>query len=276
MADNAIRHRARLVRNLDDVPMVLANDLRLSQVFVNLLLNAAQAIPEGHRDANEIRVRAWYDEKKNAVVVSVEDTGVGISPEARSSIFEPFFTTKPIGEGTGLGLSICHGIVLAFGGSIEVDSCVGEGTKFRVCVPASERAVRTKGVALAAPAPLGKGRLLIVDDNVNVARTFAIMLANHDVEICTEASSAARRILAGERFDVIFCDIMMPAMTGMDFYAVVAKKDPEQAARIVFITGGAFTPAAHEFIASVPNPVLEKPFDAKALDVVLASLLRRA
>jgi two-component system, cell cycle sensor histidine kinase and response regulator CckA len=275
MADNAIRHRARLVQNLERVPLVFANELRLSQVFVNLLLNAAQAIPEGHCDTNEIRVRVWHDEKKHSVVVSVEDTGSGIAPEAKLRIFEPFFTTKPIGAGTGLGLSICHGIVHGLGGSIEVDSCVGKGTTFRVRLPASERAVATDDVKRACPTSLGKGRILIVDDNVNVARTFALMLADHDVEICTESRAAAGRILNGERFDIIFCDLMMPAMTGMDFHAVVAKEQPAQAERIVFVTGGAFTPAAREFVAKVPNPILEKPFDNKALDAVLANLLRR-
>jgi CheY-like chemotaxis protein/two-component sensor histidine kinase len=275
MTDNAIRHRARLVRNLENVPLVFANELGLSQVFVNLLLNAAQAIPEGHHDANEIRVRAWHDEKKSAVVVSVEDTGSGIAPEAKSRIFEPFFTTKPIGVGTGLGLSICHGIVHGFGGSIEVDSSIGKGTTFRVRLPASGRALASERPARARPALLDKGRLLIIDDNVNVARSFAILLDDHDVEICTEARLAANRILAGERFDIIFCDLMMPEMTGMDFYAVIAKKVPEQATRIAFVTGGAFTPAAREFVAKIPHAILEKPFDRDALDAILTTYLKR-
>lgn len=275
MTDNAIRHRARLVRNLENVPLVFANELGLSQVFVNLLLNAAQAIPEGHHDANEIRVRAWHDEKKSAVVVSVEDTGSGIAPEAKSRIFEPFFTTKPIGVGTGLGLSICHGIVHGFGGSIEVDSSIGKGTTFRVRLPASGRALASERPARARPALLDKGRLLIIDDNVNVARSFAILLDDHDVEICTEARLAANRILAGERFDIIFCDLMMPEMTGMDFYAVIAKKVPEQATRIAFVTGGAFTPAAREFVAKIPHAILEKPFDRDALDAILTTHLKR-
>jgi CheY-like chemotaxis protein len=240
-----------------------------------LLLNAAQAIPEGHHDANEVRVRAWHDEKKSAVVVSVEDTGSGIAPEAKSRIFEPFFTTKPIGAGTGLGLSICHGIVHGLGGSIEVDSCVGKGTTFRVYLPASGRALAPERAARVSPVSLDKGRLLIIDDNVNVARSFAILLADHDVEVCTDARLAAGRILGGERFDIIFCDLMMPAMTGMDFYAVIAKEVPEQATRIAFVTGGAFTPAAREFVAKIPNAILEKPFNREALDAVLATHLKR-
>jgi two-component system cell cycle sensor histidine kinase/response regulator CckA len=275
MADNAIRHRARLVRSLNDVPLVFANELRLSQVFVNLLLNAAQAIPEGHLDANEIRVRVWHEEAKSAVVVEIADTGTGMSPDVKARIFEPFFTTKPIGVGTGLGLSICYGIVHGLGGGIDVESHLGEGTAFRVRLPASGRARKTEEVDRLGGASLRRGRLLIVDDNLNVARSFAILLSDHDVEISVDPRAATHRILEGEPFDIIFCDLMMPAMTGMELYAVIAERLPQQAEHIVFVTGGAFTSAAREFIARVPNAVLEKPFDTEALAAVLASHLQR-
>jgi two-component system, cell cycle sensor histidine kinase and response regulator CckA len=274
MADNAIRHRARLVRSLGDLPCVFANELRLNQVFLNLLLNAAQAIPEGRCATNEIRVRAWHDEGKGAVIVEIEDTGTGMTPDVKARIFEPFFTTKPIGIGTGLGLSICYGIVHALGGSIDVESRPGEGTTFRVHLPASGRARRVDEERPSRGVALRRGRLLIVDDNERVARTFAILLSDHDVEIVLDPRAAVERILGGEPFDVIFCDLMMPAMTGMDLHAVIADARPEQAARIVFVTGGAFTPAARDFIARVPNAVLEKPFDERALGEVLAKHLR--
>ena len=276
MADNTIRHRARLVRSVSDVPLVFANELRLNQVFVNLLLNAAQAIPEGHRDTNEIRVRAWLDDSKSAVIVEIEDTGAGMALDVKARIFEPFFTTKPIGIGTGLGLSICHGIVHGLGGSIDVESRPGEGTTFRVHLPASGRARKTEEVQPKGAA-LRRGRLLIVDDDDRVAHILATtLLADHDVEISVDPREAVDRVLGGEPFDIIFCDLMMPAMTGMDLHAVIARELPEQAARIVFVTGGAFTPGAREFVASVPNTVLEKPFDKEALDAVLARHLRRS
>jgi two-component system NtrC family sensor kinase len=274
MADNVIRHRARLVRRFDAVPPVFANDLRLGQVFVNLLLNAAQAIPEGRADENEIRVSTWRNDAKSMVVVAIEDTGSGIAPEIRARVFEPFFTTKPVGVGTGLGLSICYGVVNGLGGSIEIDSVPGQGATFRVYLPASGRALIEDAAAPVAPATLRRSRLLIVDDDANVARTFALRLGgDHDVVVSLEPRVIAARILAGERFDIIFCDLMMPDMTGMDFYAAVAEKDPKQAERIVFVTGGAFTPAARAFVAEVTNTFLEKPFDKAALDAVLAAHL---
>jgi PAS domain S-box-containing protein len=274
MADNAVRHRARVARRWGRVPPVLANELRLGQVFVNLLLNAAQAIPEGHAETNEIRVVTLHDKARGSVAIAIEDTGAGIAPDLMSRIFEPFFTTKPVGSGTGLGLSICHGIVTGFGGSIEVESVVGEGSTFRVLLPVA-RGARRAGSAGKDPAPVvRRGRLLIIDDDANVARSFAFLLnPHHDVEVSLDARAAAQRIVAGERFDIVFCDLMMPDMTGMDFHALVEHAVPEQAKRVVFMTGGAFTHAAREFVASVPNTFLDKPFDRKALDAVLLRYL---
>jgi PAS domain S-box-containing protein len=278
MTDNAIRHRARLVRNLTRVPPVLANDLRLGQVFVNLLMNASQAIPEGHADTNEIRVRSSHDKEKAEVIVAIEDTGSGIAPDLQARIFEPFFTTKPLGVGNGLGLSICHGIVEGFGGSIELESVVGRGTTFRVRLKES-MAPPASGVAKSPNAPhrpLRRGRLLIVDDDKKVARSLELLLqGDHDVEVSTEPRAVAERILAGERFDVILCDLMMPVMTGMDLHALVADHAPEQAQRFVFVTGGAFTPAADAFIQRVENIVLQKPYDLEKLQAALTVHLNR-
>jgi signal transduction histidine kinase len=135
MARSEIRHRARLVREYGSLPPVQANETRLGQVFLNLIVNAAQAIPEGSdvKD-HEIRVTTWRDETGWAVI-AVKDTGSGISPENLGRLFSPFFTTKPAGVGTGLGLSICHGIITGMGGRITVESELGRGTVFRVFLP---------------------------------------------------------------------------------------------------------------------------------------------
>jgi len=138
LAWNEIKHRARLVRDLVPVPSVRGNEARLGQVFLNLIVNAAQAIPPGAADRNEISVRTRL-EPDGRVAVEVRDSGSGILPEHLPRIFDPFFTTKPVGEGTGLGLSICHRIVSDMRGSIEVDSEPGRGTTFVVrLVPAGQ------------------------------------------------------------------------------------------------------------------------------------------
>jgi signal transduction histidine kinase len=132
---NELRHRARVVKDLEPVPLVWASEGRLGQVLLNLLINAAHALPTGHPDRNEVRVRVRAI--ADHVVIEVVDTGEGIAPEIRDRIFDPFFTTKPVGTGTGLGLSICHGIVTSLGGEISVESEVGRGSTFRLSLPAA-------------------------------------------------------------------------------------------------------------------------------------------
>ena len=123
------------MRELEDVPPVVANEGRLGQVFLNLLVNAAQAVPEGDTTAHEIRV--VLKRVGNEVVAEVCDTGVGIKAEHLARLFDPFFTTKPVGVGTGLGLAVCHGIVTSLGGEIDVQSEPGKGSRFRVKLPAA-------------------------------------------------------------------------------------------------------------------------------------------
>jgi two-component system, cell cycle sensor histidine kinase and response regulator CckA len=135
IAASELRHRARLVREYGAEPLVAVNESRLGQVFLNLLLNAAQAIPEGDSERHEIRVRSRVD-GKGSVVVEVADTGVGIPPRLLGRVFDPFVTTKPSGEGTGLGLFVCRSIVKDAGGEIAVESEVGRGTTVRVTLPA--------------------------------------------------------------------------------------------------------------------------------------------
>ncbi|HET9555182.1 MAG TPA: ATP-binding protein [Anaeromyxobacteraceae bacterium] len=130
-----LRHRARVTTRFEPAPAVLASGRRLEQVFVNLLVNAAQAIPEGRAEENEVAVSVGPG-PGGQVVAEVRDTGAGMTPEVRAHLFEPFFTTKPVGSGTGLGLAICHGIVSAHGGRIEVESAPGAGSTFRVVLPA--------------------------------------------------------------------------------------------------------------------------------------------
>lgn len=134
MAKGEIRPRARLVKRYGATPRVLANEARLGQVLLNLLVNAAHAIPEDAPEVHEITVTTSTDER-GRVVIDVRDTGSGIPDEVKKHIFEPFFTTKTGGLGTGLGLSICQNIVAALGGEITVESEVGRGTAFRVVLP---------------------------------------------------------------------------------------------------------------------------------------------
>lgn len=264
MAWNEIRHRARLTKDFGNVPLVMANESRLGQVFLNLVVNAAQAIPEGHADANEILVRTRLEAEGKRVTVEVADTGPGIPPEVQRKLFTPFFTTKPLGAGTGLGLAICQRIVSDLGGEISVSN--GHGAVFRVAIPVAnvERVEPLpRSVARAAKR---RGRVLVVDDERLVGVALRRMLCHeHDVEVVTSAADALGKLNQGPPFDVILCDLMMPVTTGMDLHAELARSAPDQAERIVFLTGGAFTPRARAFLDEVPNTRLEKPFDIRTL-----------
>jgi len=134
MAVHEIRHRAQLVKDYGGVPLVRGNEGRLVQVFLNLLVNAAQSIAGNAPERNEVRVATCVD-PQGRVAVEISDTGVGIPEEILPRIFDPFFTTKPVGVGTGLGLSICHSLIATMGGEIEVASKVGVGTRFLVLLP---------------------------------------------------------------------------------------------------------------------------------------------
>lgn len=272
MAHTEIRHRARLRTDFAPVPSVAGNESRLGQVFLNLILNAAQAIPEGHAEDNEISIVTSLAPGGH-VTVEVRDTGSGMSAEVKRNLFTPLFTTKPIGVGTGLGLSICHRIVTSLGGTIAAESEVGRGSVFRVRLVAAagtDGGARTpEGAALA---PRRRGTVLVIDDEPMVGTlAYKVLRDDHDVTRTTSAREALEWIGQGLRYDVILCDLMMPQLTGMDFHAELVRVAPEQALRVIFLTGGAFTSQARQFLEAVSNLCIEKPFDIHALSVIVNS-----
>jgi PAS domain S-box-containing protein len=266
IAENDLRHRARLDRRYQEVPPVDGNASRLEQVFLNLLINAIQALPAGDptRDMIAVEVSAGDDD----VVVVISDTGVGIPPAVRERIFDPFFTTKPVGEGTGLGLSVCRGIVENLGGSIALDGREGGGTRVTVTLPAHRAGDRPRPEPARAPAPAPapearRLRVLIVDDEPLVRRVLSMVLRReHEVVIAETGAEALVAIERGD-LDVVLCDLMMPGMSGMDVHAEVRRRRPGFERRIVFVTGGAFVPRLAEFLDSVDNLKLLKPFDVQ-------------
>ncbi|HEY0990722.1 MAG TPA: response regulator [Kofleriaceae bacterium] len=265
LAWNEIRHRAQLVKQLDAVPPVEGDESRLGQVFLNLVINAAQAIPEGKADQNRITVVTRSDDLGRAVV-EVRDTGPGIPRDVRERLFTPFFTTKPAGVGTGLGLAICHRIVTGMGGEITVESAPGEGTVFRITLPGARVDASPPEPPRTVRPAARRGRVLLVDDDHLIAVAVRRALgAEHDVTAVLRAQNALDRIAAGERYDVILCDVMMPSMTGIEFHQRLSRERPEQAEHIVFLTGGAFTATARTFLDEVRNARVEKPFEVQDL-----------
>ena len=262
MAMYEIRQRASVIYDLEDVPPVMADDSRLSQVFVNLLVNAAQSFETKDPQVNKVTVRTR--KVNDRVCVDIEDNGPGIPDHVLPRIFDPFFTTKPIGEGTGLGLSICQSIVTSLGGDI-VCRKLARGTNFRVCLPvATSKSKLPEALVLPdPPVPRGRrGRVLVVDDEDNVSKAIErVLVAEHDVTIVRDGREAQQRLLVNhEDYDVIFCDLMMPHVTGMDLYRQTNQVKPEVARRFVFITGGATSEQISAFLNTVSNDRIDKPF----------------
>jgi PAS domain S-box-containing protein len=272
--------RAQLVLDLAPaLPRVVAGAHEIGQVVLNLLVNAAQAIPEGNPERNTVRVTARA--AAGRVVVEVSDTGSGMAPEVLARIFDPFFTTKGVGSGTGLGLSICHGIVSAAGGTIDARSEPGQGTAFRLDLPAAPEAAPEKlprDAAPSAPIPAAaatRRRVLVVDDESLVARSLARILGrDHDVEALTSPTAAVGRIAGGERWDVVLCDLLMPELTGMDLAERVAKDAPDLLPRLVFMTGGACTERSRLFLEQGGFPSLEKPIEPAMLRAAIERAAR--
>jgi signal transduction histidine kinase len=258
IAGAELRHRAPVVRNYQTVSTVLGSRTRLGQVFLNLIVNAAQAIREGRIESNRIEI-AIRDVGTEAVV-EVTDTGTGIAAEHLDRIFDPFFTTKPVGSGTGLGLSISREIVTRHGGSLTVSSAVGFGTTMTVRLPHGQKPAPGP-VPTTQPLPTGqRARILVIDDEPLIAKILQRGLARHHVTVAGQARDALARIEQGERFDVILCDLMMPDINGIDVHEYLSKSNPSAARKMVFMTGGAFTARAKQFLSSITNERVEKPF----------------
>jgi CheY-like chemotaxis protein len=210
-------------------------------------------------------------------MIEVRDTGPGIPESVLQRIFDPCFTTKPSGQGTGLGLAICHRIVTGLGGEIEVETRPGAGTCFRVALPIAvdEEAAVIVGPSTPATTAPPRARVLVVDDDALVGTALSRILArDHDVVTSTSARDAYEKIVGGETFEVIFCDILMPELTGIGLHEALLAVAPEMAGRMVFMTGGAFTPAAREFLERVRQPKIDKPFDVAGVRALVRELVR--
>ena len=263
----ALEFRARAPVSVD-VPPELArvqlDETRLGQVVVNLLINAAHAIPAGRYEHNAVSVSA---RARGAMIeLEVRDSGAGIPPELVRHIFERFFTTKDSGSGTGLGLAICHGIVTSAGGTIEVVSDVGRGTTFRVALPAAAGAHKEAAASPpAAASPQRRGRILAVDDEALTLQAITRMLDGHDVVRVQDAREAIALVEHGEHFDLIITDIMMPHMNGMELFEHLLALAPAAARRVVFLTAGSIDSRIADFLAAIPNDRLDKPITTAAL-----------
>lgn len=259
MVGNEIRHRGTLITEYEEVPPVFAKQARLEQALLNLLLHAAQSLPEDADSsaAVELCLRSAGDR----VLVEVHRSGLDETSEQPA--FEPL---------EDVGLTICKSIVSSLGGEFSVARREGGGASYRVLLPIAEVRGETSAVRPVTPAPTlpppraARARVLVVDDDPGVGSALRLMLEEeNDVIFAGSGREALKHLLGETSFDVVFCDLMMPEMNGIDIYQALRLNRPGYERRIVFMTGGAFTHEAERFLGQTPNPRLEKPFDLRSL-----------
>jgi nitrogen-specific signal transduction histidine kinase/CheY-like chemotaxis protein len=271
LAWNEVRHRARIVKELTCTPLVLGDEARLGQVFLHLLLNAAHAMPDGRQGV----IRISTTSEGGHVFVSVEDDGVGIAPTDLPHVFEPFFTCPSASAGVGLGLAICRNVVTALGGTITVTSEPDRGSRFTVSLKESG-AVAASDVGIRAGSRervTNRARILIIDDEPLLGQTLRFAFQDrHDVEVAASGREALERLTTDAEFDLVLCDLMMPDVSGEHVYRAVRERSPRLLPRFVFMTGGAFTERAQEFLSHFDGKQLEKPFNIDEVESLLSEL----
>ncbi len=272
LVGNQLRHRARLSLDLASVPTVTADARKLSQVVINLLINAADAIPVGDGRGHEIRMRCA--ERGGRVELSVTDTGSGIAPALRGRIFEPFFTTKARGEGSGLGLAIARDIVERFGGKLTVETEVGRGSTFIAAFPVERRATSSKP-AVAVAGTSTRASLLIIDDEVALTSALRRQLrGHHDITVINDGAAGLAAILRQD-FDVILCDVMMPGTDGLAVLEALRKNRPDLTHKVVLMTAGVFSDPIRDRVVALGGQLLDKPVPLDTLLAIIETVRAR-
>ena len=268
IANNELRHRAMVNRSLTPGARVLAREGPLVQVFVSLLVNAAQAIPEG--DARQNRINIGSDIRDGTIVVHVSDSGVGIPTNELDRVFDPFFTSKPRTEGSGLGLSIARRIIEGFDGTIEIASTVRVGTTVTITLPhIGDVPIRPTEAPAPSIGPTRCARILVVDDEPQIVRALGRVLRAHEVVTAHSWDEAVQALDEANEFEVVLCDLMMPGQSGPELFHHAVAARPSLSTRFLFMTGGAFADSILDFLKTWRLPVLQKPFDPKELLVLI-------
>ncbi|HEY5956120.1 MAG TPA: PAS domain S-box protein [Polyangiaceae bacterium] len=280
LVGHEVHHRGRLTTRFEDVPPVLANEAKIEQICLGLLLFAAQMLPDDAAKRHEVRLSLESDERKFAVLEIVcEGCDVGAINVDR--LFDPF-NSNDDGRALGIGLNVCSGLVEQLGGHIEAQVLPGTGLLLRTAIPCvpiqrvieSQRSIEPTSSLL--PSAPGTARILVVDDDPGVGKALRLMLeGEHDVEALTCPREALRQLLSDSSYDLVFCDLMMPDLSGMDIYQVLRFNRPGYESKIVFMTGGAFSTSVRRFLAQVPNQRIEKPFNLRALQRIITKSIRR-
>jgi PAS domain S-box-containing protein len=266
-----VRLRAMLVREFDDVPAVVGIRNRLIQVFVNLIINAAHALPDGAMKTQRITARLKRDGE--TVIAEIEDTGAGIPPALRERMFDPFFSARAADQGMGLGLSISHNLLRSMGATIEYRDGSTGGALFRVALQASKVPVTRPAKTFKRRTGEHPGRsVLVVDDEVSVGKLFPRMLEGYDVDV-VDSGRAAIEACMRKDYDVILCDVTMPDVSGMDVYAALVADRKHLAERMIFVTGGGAGERAIAFLETHADRRIDKPVSREVLRKIVKRMV---
>jgi PAS domain S-box-containing protein len=269
LVQHQVRQRAVVRTQLRASRQITADRGKLIQVFINLLLNASQAIEAGGGSTITISTVDTVD----GVIVRVEDDGPGVPKEAAPHIFEPFFTTKAADQGTGLGLSLCADIVHRHRGRLELREPSGRGATFEVYLPLHtglELPVRGQ----PSPPPL-RARILVVDDDATLVRAYRRWLGRkHEVIVAYDGEEALQLLDQDQEFDIILCDLMMPRFDGVALYEAVLAHKPHLLPRMVFSSGGPTSPRYQEFAQNPSIVFFDKPIPHDRFEQWLGARMR--
>ena len=255
-----------------DLPSISADAIQLQQAISNVLVNAEEAL--ANHDGERC-IRVITREGAKGVEVQVRDTGPGIAPHHLSRIFEPMFTTKTEQGNRGLGLTISHAIVRDHGGVLDVHSRAGEGAEFSLCmpVPLAKSSADADNV-VSETAPVLTRSLLLIEDEATLRSAISRFLRNTGYLVdVAEGGSDALDLLAERSYDLILLDLRMNGLTGEQVFELIEARDPDQARKVVFMTGDLHSAAASRFIRMTGRPVLAKPFTLLELETRVAQLL---
>jgi signal transduction histidine kinase/CheY-like chemotaxis protein len=256
-----------------NLPETMADPHQLQQVFLNLVINAEQAMIEAH-GKGLLRIKSRQEGPNVQILFS--DDGPGISNENVRRIFEPFFTTKPVGTGTGLGLSICQGIIAEHGGRIDVESTIGRGTTFIVEIPIQRWQKQEAPVAIAERKyKHGRKKILVVEDEPQIRQLFVDVLKSEGYDVETAANGKiALELIDEHAYDLIISDVKMAELSGADLYTLIKRKGSALEHRFVFVTGDLLNPDTLQFIESTGRAWLRKPFDVSSITKTVAESLQ--
>ena len=283
MVRNVADHHATLDVSSADNPAALVDAARLGQVVVNLIHNAALAMPVDRPVAQNL-ITVWSGPISDTeVAITVTDNGVGMSEDVKRRIFEAFFTTRPVGEGTGLGLAICQRLIDDQSGRLDFESEEGIGSTFRVVLPRTTETTSPEEPEPEDAAPVDElldavagTRVLLIDDEPLFQIVIKHMLGDGVEFTATTSGVEGLDLLRSRDFDVVLSDVMLPDLDGRAIYQALEDEGLDVVSRIAFITGGSFSEGTQAFLESVDAPVLGKPFSRSEILTTVAQLANGA